>query len=48
MKVSYEDQQQRNSDRLDLQRIKDVHETCEPKEHLHQNYRHWAWLPKPR
>jgi len=48
MKTSREYQhQQRNNDRRDRQRLEDNLETHEPKDHLHQNYRHWAWLPKP-
>jgi len=42
---------QKNSDYRDRQRFEDHEdhlETHEPKEHLHQNYRHWAWLPKPK
>jgi hypothetical protein len=23
-------------------------ESHEPKDHLHPNYCHWAWLPKPK
>jgi hypothetical protein len=25
-----------------------VLESHEPKDHLHPNYCHWAWLPKPK
>ncbi|MBD2186782.1 hypothetical protein [Pseudanabaena mucicola] len=27
--------------------FEDVIENYEPKDYLHPNYRHWAWLPKP-
>jgi hypothetical protein len=49
MKTSREyQQQQRNNDNRDRQRLEYAPETHEPKEHLHQSYRHWAWLPKPK
>jgi len=49
MKTPRENQrQQRNSDYRDRQRFEDEMVGNDPKDHLHQNYRHWAWLPKPR
>lgn len=48
MKTNQQDrQQQRYSDYRDRQ-TDEVLETHEPKDHLHPNYCHWAWLPKPR
>lgn len=40
--------QQRNSEYRDRQRFEDELKGNEPQEHLHQNYRHWAWLPAPK
>jgi len=49
MKTSREyQQQQRNNDNRDRLRLEDGVMDHEPKEHLHQNYRHWAWLAKPK
>ena len=49
MKTSREyQQQQRHNDNRDRQRLADELAGNEPKEHLHQNYRHWAWLAKPK
>ncbi|CAN1211543.1 hypothetical protein TUMEXPCC7403_15175 [Tumidithrix helvetica PCC 7403] len=47
MKARRENQQERNSDNRDRQRFEDANAVNEPQIHLHQNYRHWAWLPKP-
>ena len=41
-------QQHRYSDYRDRQISEDVLESHEPKDHLHPNYCHWAWLPKPK
>ncbi|MCL1490142.1 MAG: hypothetical protein M1G31_05185 [Pseudanabaena sp. Salubria-1] len=49
MKTTRENQQQhRYSDYRDRQISEDVLESHEPKDHLHPNYCHWAWLPKPK
>ncbi|MFN4816315.1 MAG: hypothetical protein ACK5K8_13265 [Pseudanabaena sp.] len=40
--------QQRNSEYSYRQIFEDELKGNEPQEHLHQNYRHWAWLPAPR
>lgn len=42
------EQRPKHDDYLDRPRLEYDPETHEPKEHLHQNYRHWAWLPKPK
>jgi hypothetical protein len=48
MKVTYISQQQIYSDRRNPKTCEDLLEIHEPKDHLHPNYCHWAWLPKPR
>ncbi len=49
MKTHSENQKQpKNSSNRDRQIFDDEILSNEPKDHLHQNYRHWAWLPKPR
>ncbi len=45
-------QQQKNDDNRDRhmfddELINDEVINNEQKSHLHQNYRHWGWLPKP-
>jgi hypothetical protein len=46
--LSKNTKQQKSSDCDDLPIFADVIESHEPKDHLHPNYRHWAWLPKPK
>ena len=46
MKTPRENQPKNNY--RDRQRFEDELKGNEPETHLHQNYRHWAWLPKPK
>lgn len=49
MKTSSVSQQlKKYSDYRDREIFEDVLESHEPKDHLHPNYCHWAWLPKPK
>ena len=48
MKAYRESQQQPYSDYRDRQISENALESHEPKDHLHPNYFHWAWLPKPK
>ncbi|MBD2150916.1 hypothetical protein H6F44_12415 [Pseudanabaena sp. FACHB-1277] len=47
MKTNKINQQVKNNDR-DRQRFLAPLDNEEPADHLHQNYRHWSWLPKPK